>query len=146
MKFLLFLFLTLTVYAADPFTHLERCTPVKADWPDGDSFPIRTAEGKEITNRLFCADCIEWHVTDETDARRLREQRRYFGISGFGGSPEKSIEAAKGLGAWSVTNWEHLPVERKEERTEIAEIELSTTPRGLAEGEKSTPTPPPAMN
>ena len=98
MKTLLFLFLTLTVHAADPLIHLERCTLVKADWSDGDSFPIRTADGKEITIRLYGADCIEWHVTDESDARRLREQRRYFGISGFGGSPQTSIEAAKGFG------------------------------------------------
>ena len=229
MKTLLLLFLTLTAYAADPLTHLEGCTLVKADWSDGDSFPIRTADGKEITIRLYGADCIEWHVTDESDARRLREQRRYFGISGFGGSPEKSIEAAKGfgakaaeeiaralaepfsvhtaysdargdgrykrfygfvttskdedlaehlvglglarahgvyretpagitskefeasledielkaakqgLGAWSVTNWEHLPVERKEQRNEIAEIELAKGGGGLAKGEKINP-------
>lgn len=98
MKTLLFLFLTLTAFAADPLTHLERCTLVKSDWSDGDSFPIRTADGKEITIRLYGADCIEWHVTDETDARRLRAQRRYFGISGFGGTPQASIEAAKGFG------------------------------------------------
>ena len=98
MKTLLFLFLTLTAFAADPLTHLERCTLVKADWSDGDSFPIRTADGKEITIRLYGADCIEWHVTDESDARRLRAQRRYFGISGFGSSPQESIEAAKGFG------------------------------------------------
>jgi competence protein ComEA len=102
MKILPFLFLTLAVHAADPLTHLERCTLVKADWSDGDSFPIRTADGKEITIRLYGADCIEWHVTDESDARRLREQRRYFGISGFGGSPQTSIEAAKGFGGKSA--------------------------------------------
>ncbi len=229
IRALLFLFLTLTAHAAEQLTHLARCTLVKTDWSDGDSFPIRTADGKEITIRLYGADCIEWHVTDETDARRLRAQRRYFGISGFGGSPEKSIEAAKGfgakaaeevarvlaepfsvhtaysdargdaryqrfygfittskgedlatrlvglglarafgvyretptgitskelrasledlelkaakkgLGAWSATNWEQLPEERKDERTEIAEIELSTTPRDLAVGEKINP-------
>ncbi len=98
MKFLLFLFLSLSAFAADPLIHLEGCTLVKADWSDGDSFPIRTADGKEITIRLYGADCIEWHVTDETDARRLRAQRRYFGISGFGGTPQASIEAAKGCG------------------------------------------------
>lgn len=229
MKILLLLLLTLTAHAAEPLTHLEGCTLVKADWSDGDSFPIRTADGKEVTIRLYGADCIEWHVTDESDARRLRAQRRYFGISGFGGTPEKSIEAAKGfgakaaeeiaralaepfsvhtafsdargdgrykrfygfvttskgedlatrlvglglarafgvyretpsgvtskeyrasledlelqaakkgLGAWAATDWEHLPEERKEERTEIAEIELSTTPSGLAAGEKINP-------
>jgi competence protein ComEA len=229
MKILLLLFITLTAYAADPLTHLEGCTLVKADWSDGDSFPIRTADDKEITIRLYGTDCIEWHVTDETDARRLRAQRRYFGISNFGGAPQASIEAAKGfggkaaeevaralaepfsvhtaysdargdarfkrfygfvttskgedlatrlvglglarafgvyretpsgvtskefeaaledlefmaakkgLGAWSATDWESLPKERKEERAENAEIELSTRANRLTEGEKINP-------
>lgn len=92
-------FLPPIAYAVDPLIHLERCTIVAADWSDGDSFPIRTADGKEITIRLYGVDCFEWKVTDESDARRLRAQRRYFGISGFGGSPQASIEAAKGFGA-----------------------------------------------
>lgn len=46
--------------------------------------------------RLYGADCIEWHVTDESDARRLRAQRRYFGIAG--GVTEESIAQAKGFG------------------------------------------------
>lgn len=226
---LLFLFLSAATHASEPLTHLERCTLVPTDWADGDSFLIRTADGKEITIRLYGADCIEWHVTDESDARRLRAQRRYFGISGFGGSPENSIRAAKGfgekaaeevaralsepfsvhtafsdargdgryqrfyafvttskgedlaarlvgmgharafgvyretptgisskefrasledlelkaakkgLGAWAATDWEQLPGERKEERTENAEIELATAARGLAAGEKINP-------
>lgn len=222
-------FLILTANAAEPLTHLERCTLVPTEWADGDSFRVRTAEGKEITIRLYGADCIETNIRDESDARRLRAQRRYFGISGFGGSPQASIEAAKGfgtkaaeeitlalaepfsvhtaysdargddrferfygfvttskdedlatrlvglglarafgvyretpdgttskemrssledlelkaakkgLGAWAATDWEHLPEQRKEERTENAEIELSTAPRGLAAGEKINP-------
>jgi competence protein ComEA len=226
---IIFLFLTAAAHAAEPLTHLEGCTLAPAAWSDGDSFPIRTADGKEITIRLYGADCIEWHVTDETDARRLRAQRRYFGISGFGGSPEKSIQAAKNfggkaaeevkkalaepfsvhtafsdargdgrykryygfvitskgedlatrlvglgharafgvyretptgvsskeyrasledlelkaakkaLGAWAATDWEHLPEERKEERTENEEIEFAKKPAGLAGGEKINP-------
>ena len=230
-KLLAVLLLSLNLFtnAAEPLTHLEKCTLVKADWSDGDSFPIRTADGKEISIRLYGADCIEWHVTDETDARRLRAQRRYFGISNFGSSPQSSIEAAKGfggkaaeevaralaepfsvhtaysdargdsrykrfygfvttakgedlatrlvslglarafgvyrempdgttsqeyrasfqdiqlmaakkgLGAWSATDWESLPKERKEERAENAEIELSTGAIALSEGEKINP-------
>jgi competence protein ComEA len=223
------LFLTLTSKGTEPLTHLKRCTLVPTPWADGDSFLVRTAEGKELTIRLYGADCIEWHVTDESDARRLRAQRRYFGISGFGGSPQASIEAAKGfgkqaaeevaralaepfsvhtaysdargdvrfprfygfvttangedlatrlvalglarafgvyretpaattsreyrasledielkaaknsLGAWAATDWESLPEQRKEERTENAELDLATAPRGLAEGEKINP-------
>lgn len=230
-KLLAVLLLSLTLFtnAAEPLTHLENCSLVKAEWSDGDSFPIRTADGKEISIRLYGADCIEWHVTDETDARRLRAQRRYFGISNFGSSPQSSIEAAKGfggkaaeevaralaepfsvhtaysdargdsrykrfygfvttakgedlatrlvslglarafgvyrempdgttsqeyrasfqdiqlmaakkgLGAWSATDWESLPKERKEERAENAEIELSTGAIALSEGEKINP-------
>jgi hypothetical protein len=86
------------LHAADPLTRLEGCTLVPTEWADGDSFLIRTKAGEEHTIRLYGADCIEWHVTDDSDARRLRAQRRYFGISGFGGSPQTSIEAAKGFG------------------------------------------------
>ena len=37
-------------------------------------------------------------MSDDSDARRLRAQRRYFGISDSGGSPLTSIQAAKELG------------------------------------------------
>jgi endonuclease YncB( thermonuclease family) len=77
---------------------LEGCQLVAADWADGDSFPVLTAGGEPLTVRLYGADCFEWHVQDETDARRLRDQRRYFGITGLGGTPEASIAAAKDLG------------------------------------------------
>lgn len=79
-------------------TSLKNCKRVPTDWADGDSFLIQTEDGTEYTIRLYGADCFEWHVTDESDARRLREQRRYFGISGFGGSPQASIAAAKEFG------------------------------------------------
>lgn len=85
-------------HAAEPLTRLDGCTLVPTPWADGDSFLVRTSDGKEHTIRLYGADCIEWHVTDESDARRLRAQRRYFGISELGGSPQTSIDAAKGFG------------------------------------------------
>jgi len=87
------------VVAAKPLETLEGCKLLPTEWADGDSFLIRTADGKEYTLRLYGADCVEWHVTDETDARRLRAQRRYFGISEAGGSSQESIEIAKGFGA-----------------------------------------------
>ncbi len=83
---------------AGELTLLKTCKLMPTEWADGDSFLIQTADGASHTIRLYGADCIEWHVTDETDARRLRAQRRYFGISEFGGSPQASIDAAKGLG------------------------------------------------
>jgi len=86
-------------YAApDPLERLENCTLAPTEWADGDSFLVKTTDGKQLTVRLYGADCIEYHVTDESDARRLREQRRYFGIAEFGGSPEKSIALAKSIG------------------------------------------------
>jgi competence protein ComEA len=86
-------------FAADPLTTLKACKLVPTEWSDGDSFLIRTPKGEEHTLRLYGADCVEWHVTDDSDARRLRAQRRYFGISEAGGSPQTSIELAKGFGA-----------------------------------------------
>jgi competence protein ComEA len=85
-------------FTAEPLTKLDGCRFVPTAWADGDSFLIRTSDGKEHTLRLYGADCVEWHVTDETDARRLREQRRYFGISEIGGSAQASIELARGFG------------------------------------------------
>lgn len=81
-----------------PLEHLKNCRLVPTEWADGDSFLIQTAAGKELTVRLYGADCIEYHVTDDSDARRLRAQRRYFGIAEYGKSPEKSIALAKSLG------------------------------------------------
>lgn len=71
---------------------------VPTEWADGDSFRVRLPDGEEHTLRLYGADCIEWHVADASDARRLRAQRRYFGISEYGNSSSASIELAKSLG------------------------------------------------
>lgn len=84
--------------AAEPLVRLERCVAVPAPWADGDSFRVRSSEGREFTVRLYGADCVEWHVGDETDARRLREQRQYFGIAAQGGSVEMSVQLAKTFG------------------------------------------------
>jgi endonuclease YncB( thermonuclease family) len=77
----LFLLAALTLNADEALQTFPGCTLVEANWADGDSFPIRLADGRQITTRLYGADCIEWHVNDETLARRLRAQRRYFGIA-----------------------------------------------------------------
>jgi competence protein ComEA len=84
--------------APDRLERLENCSLVPTQWADGDSFLVKTADGRELTIRLYGADCIEYHVGDESDARRLREQRRYFGIAEHGESAEKSISLAKILG------------------------------------------------
>lgn len=71
---------------------------IPTDWADGDSFRVVFASGEEHTVRLYGADCLEYHVTDRTDVRRLQAQRRYFGITRYGGEPRESIELAKSLG------------------------------------------------
>lgn len=61
---------------------ISGCTLVPTEWGDGDSFEIRLPDGKHQTIRLYGADCIEMHVEgDESNARRLRDQRRHFGIT-----------------------------------------------------------------
>jgi competence protein ComEA len=61
---------------------LHPCTLVGTEWADGDSFAVRLPDGRQQTIRLYGVDCIEMHVQgDDTNARRLRDQRRYFGIA-----------------------------------------------------------------
>ena len=63
---------------------LHPCTLVETGWADGDSFAVRLPDGKQQTVRLYGVDCIEIHIQgDDTNARRLRDQRRYFGIAGI---------------------------------------------------------------
>lgn len=96
-----FAFLVLALIASAAAQELKQigpCRHVPTEWADGDSFQVETPDGKAVTIRLYGADCIEWHVTDESDARRLREQRRYFGISGPAGKSAESIQLAKDFG------------------------------------------------
>ncbi|MBT7957798.1 MAG: hypothetical protein HN759_00550 [Akkermansiaceae bacterium] len=87
---------------------IENCTLIKTDWADGDSFRIQIPgkptskdglvhKAREITVRLYGADCIESKIHDESDGRRVRAQRRYFGISKVGNARE-SIQLAIGYG------------------------------------------------
>lgn len=80
LAFALLLLAGLTLRADEALQTFTGCTLVEAEWADGDSFPVKLPDGKLVTARLYGADCIEWHVNDETLARRLRAQRRYFGI------------------------------------------------------------------
>ena len=84
--------------AAEDLRAVEGCTLVAADWADGDSFRVKLPDGEELTVRLYGADCLEQHVADETDARRLRSQRRYFGITRVKPDAAAAIEFAKDYG------------------------------------------------
>ena len=76
---------------ADDLQSFPGCKLVAADWADGDSFPVSFPDGRTLTVRLYGADCMEMHVQgNESNARRLRDQRRYFGIT--------SITTARELG------------------------------------------------
>lgn len=99
LSFLIVLLLLAAPGLAADLQRIEQARLVPTEWADGDSFRIETPDGEQHTLRLYGADCIEWHVTDETDARRLRAQRRYFGVSGHGGSPQASIQLAIEHGA-----------------------------------------------
>tara|TARA_B100001248_G_scaffold262088_1_gene256017 strand:- start:257 stop:1132 length:876 start_codon:yes stop_codon:yes gene_type:complete len=86
---------------ADPSTGLYQypdCEYIESKWNDGDSFCVRLKNGQTITARLYEVDTIETHINNTTDARRLRAQRRYFGISAYGAKPEESIQKAIELG------------------------------------------------
>ena len=47
---------------------------------DGDSFLVE-ANGKSFRVRLYFVDCPETSTSSKSDARRVREQARYFGLS-----------------------------------------------------------------
>ena len=47
---------------------------------DGDSFFVES-EGKSFHVRLYFVDCPETSTSSKNDARRVREQTRYFGLS-----------------------------------------------------------------
>jgi competence protein ComEA len=73
-----------------------KCRFVESPWADGDSFAVLLPDGRQITVRLYGADCVEADVNNESDARRLRAQRRYFGIGG--GEAPASIAQAREFG------------------------------------------------
>ncbi len=89
---------TTGLLAAADLQVIEGCTLVPAEWADGDSFRVRLPDGEELTVRLYGADCLEYQVSDETDARRLRSQRRYFGITRVKPDAAAAIEFAKDFG------------------------------------------------
>ena len=84
---------------------------IPTDWADGDSFEVELANGARHTIRLYGADTVELHVTDNTDARRLRAQRRYFGITHHSELVPENIALAKSLGAQAKATVQELLAE-----------------------------------
>lgn len=92
---LFFAFLLPVTAAPKPLEKFENCTLVPTDWADGDSFQIKTPAGNKHTIRLYGVDCLELHVAgNERNLARLREQRRYFGITDAGKNNEESMRIA----------------------------------------------------
>jgi len=94
---LLFVWLRASAMAEEAVGSFAGCSIIPTTWADGDSFRVKFSDGREETVRLYGADCIEWHVNDESDSRRLRAQRRYFGIAD--GDARASIAQAREFGA-----------------------------------------------
>ncbi|MGA0846115.1 MAG: helix-hairpin-helix domain-containing protein [Luteolibacter sp.] len=95
---LAWLFTHAIVGASTELKTWDNCRLISTKWADGDSFLVENAAGDQHTLRLYGVDCIEWHVSSETLAKRLREQRRYFGIALHGGSTASSVAEAKQWG------------------------------------------------
>lgn len=79
MKWWLWLVIAGNVFASD----LQKFTDVRlVDNPsnDGDSFVVQAGE-KRLHLRLYFVDCPESVATTDADAKRVREQARYFGIT-----------------------------------------------------------------
>jgi endonuclease YncB( thermonuclease family) len=72
---------------------LDGAVLVPARGNDGDSFRI-SHEGKELTVRLYYVDCPEMSASSAPDARRVREQTRYFGLPGHDRTVHFGREAA----------------------------------------------------
>lgn len=99
VRIVLFITLLLPVVAVPkPLEKVENCTLVSAMWADGDSFEIKKPDGTLMTVRLYAVDCLETGEMDDTDSRRLRAQRRYFGITEAAPTPAASIALAKDFG------------------------------------------------
>lgn len=83
--------------APKPLQTIEGCRLLEGKWNDGDSFRIETPDKREFHVRLYLADCLELHVESNSDTKRLRDQRRYFGITRAKDTTQASIELANTL-------------------------------------------------
>lgn len=96
-------------YARVGLQRIHPVTLLQREWNDGDSFAVRFPDGEEYTLRLYGVDCIEDKVRTESDARRMRDQRRHFGIAG--GEPEESVRLALRYGLAATERVEELLAE-----------------------------------
>jgi competence protein ComEA len=75
-----FLFRLPAVATGPELVEIKNVSFVGNMYDDGDSFVV-SAEGKKLLLRLYFVDCPESGADSPTDARRVRSQRRYFGLN-----------------------------------------------------------------
>jgi len=70
--------------ASEPLREFKNCQLIDETWADGDSFHVRFPEvvggARDHVVRLYFVDCPESVARLGSDADRLREQSRYFGV------------------------------------------------------------------
>lgn len=76
-----------SLHAADEFTRFENARYIPHPANDGDSFHFATGNTQYL-GRLYYADCPETAAESDVDARRVREQTRYFGLD----SPQQTTQ------------------------------------------------------
>jgi competence ComEA-like helix-hairpin-helix protein len=65
---------------ASNWQKFDNCKIIQKSSNDGDSFLVKSND-RIINIRLYFIDCPESSAPTKTDARRLREQTRYFGLN-----------------------------------------------------------------
>ena len=80
MRWWLSLLLAGNLFAAAELEKFTDVQMVENPSNDGDSFVVKTAE-RQLHLRLYFVDCPESVASTDADAKRVREQARYFGIT-----------------------------------------------------------------
>lgn len=89
-----FLFANPLYSLAADLQEMSNVSLVKNLGNDGDSFLVLAGE-KQLRIRLYFVDCPETSANSKADARRVREQTRYFGLSNAADTVRFGQEAKK---------------------------------------------------
>lgn len=89
--------LTLAVVGArgSELGELANAQLADATYMDGDSFRVSVPNAEEYNLRLYFVDCPEITADSDSQARRLREQTRYFGLGGVATTVEFGRQAKR---------------------------------------------------
>ncbi len=66
--------------AAQSWETFRDCRLIEHDGNDGDSFHVQAGD-RHLVVRLYFVDCPETSAGTDADAKRIREQARYFGLT-----------------------------------------------------------------